>query len=63
MFPFWFFGGVQVWRYRQKSKAFIEQVSPGGLERLRRGESLLPGVSFPGEESQGTDELDDDDGS
>lgn len=52
MFPFWFFGGVQVWRYRQKSKAFIERVSPGGLERLRYGETLLPGMSLPGEGGQ-----------
>ena len=45
MFVFWFFGGVQVWRYRQKSKFFLEQRSPGSLDRLREGETLLPGIS------------------
>ena len=45
MFVFWFFGGVQVWRYRQKSKFFLEQRSPGSLDRLRDGETLLPGIS------------------
>jgi len=45
MFFFWFFGAIQVWRYRQKSKAFVERVSPGGLDRLRGGETLLPGIS------------------
>src|SRR5690606_375816 len=45
MFVFWFFGGIQVWRYRQKSKHFLEQASPGSLDRLRHGETLLPGIS------------------
>lgn len=45
MFLFWFFGAIQVWRYRQKSKAFVERISPGGLDRLRGGETLLPGMS------------------
>lgn len=44
MFFFWFFGAMQVWRYRQKSKVFLEGV-PGSLERLRGGETLLPGIS------------------
>ncbi|MDO5504608.1 MAG: MFS transporter [Actinomycetia bacterium] len=45
MFVFWFFGAIQVWRYRQKSKHYLEELSPGSLERLRHGEALLPGVS------------------
>ena len=44
MFVFWFFGGLQVWRYRRKSKVFLERV-PGSIERLRGGETLLPGIS------------------
>ena len=44
MFFFWLFGAVQVWRYRQKSKVFLERV-PGSIERLRGGETLLPGIS------------------
>lgn len=45
MFFFWLFGGIQVWRYRRKSRVFIEQVAPGSLDRLKHGEALLPGIS------------------
>lgn len=45
MFFFWLFGGIQVWRYRHKTRIFIEGVAPGSVERLRGGESLLPGIS------------------
>jgi MFS family permease len=46
MFFFWLFGALQVWRWRRKSKVFLEGVSPGSLERLRHGETLLPGISL-----------------
>jgi MFS family permease len=46
MFFFWLFGALQVWRWRRKSKIFLEGVSPGSLERLRHGETLLPGISL-----------------
>lgn len=45
MFVFWFFGAVQVWRYRRKSQHYLEQASPGSLARLKHGETLLPGIS------------------
>ena len=44
MFFFWLFGGLQVWRWRQKSRTFLAGV-PGSLERLQGGETLLPGIS------------------
>lgn len=45
MFFFWLFGAIQVWRYRQKSRLFVEEVAPGSLDRLKHGEALLPGIS------------------
>ena len=46
MFFFWLFGALQVWRWRRKSKVYLEGVSPGSLDRLRHGETLLPGISL-----------------
>jgi MFS family permease len=45
MFAFWVFGALQVWRWRQRSKTFLEGRRPGSLDRLRHGETLLPGIS------------------
>ncbi len=44
-FLFWGVGVVQLVRYRRKSLAMIEEVHPAALEALRRGDTLLPGIS------------------
>ncbi len=44
-FLLWGFGGIQVWRYRHKAIDHVEEVAPGSVQRLRSGESLLPGIS------------------
>ena len=43
-FVFWALGAVQVWRYRRKGLAHID-AHPGAMAALRRGETLLPGLS------------------
>lgn len=43
-FLFWALGAVQVWRYRRKGLAHID-AHPGAMAALRRGETLLPGLS------------------
>lgn len=43
-FPFWALGAAQLLRYRRKSLAHID-THPGALDALRRGETLLPGLS------------------
>ena len=44
-FLFWGLGVVQLVRYRRKSLRHIEEVHPQALDALRRGETLLPGIS------------------
>jgi hypothetical protein len=44
-FVFWGLGIVQLVRYRRKSLRHIEEVAPEALEALRRGDTLLPGIS------------------
>ena len=44
-FLFWGIGVVQLVRYRRKSLRHIEEVAPEALEALRRGDTLLPGIS------------------
>ena len=44
-FLFWGLGVVQLVRYRRKSLRHIEEVAPEALEALRRGDTLLPGIS------------------
>jgi MFS family permease len=44
-FVFWGVGIVQLVRYRRKSLRHIEEVSPGALDALRGGDTLLPGIS------------------
>ncbi len=44
-FVFWGIGVVQLVRYRRKSLAHLEEVGPAALEALRRGDTLLPGIS------------------
>ncbi len=44
-FLFWGFGGVQVWRHRQRTLGHLQRTNPEALEALRRGESMLPGIS------------------
>jgi sugar phosphate permease len=43
-FVFWGLGIVQLVRYRRRGLAHIDE-HPGALEALRRGETLLPGLS------------------
>ncbi len=43
-FVFWALGAFQVWRYRRKGLAHID-AHPGAMAALRRGETLLPGLS------------------
>ncbi|PRY57991.1 nitrate/nitrite transporter NarK [Knoellia remsis] len=43
-FLLWGFGSVQIWRYRHKGLAFVDQ-HPGALDALRGGDVLLPGIS------------------
>ncbi len=43
-FLLWALGAVQLVRYRRKGIGFVEE-HPGALEALRRGETLLPGIS------------------
>lgn len=43
-FLFWALGAFQVWRYRRKGLAHID-AHPGAMAALRRGETLLPGLS------------------
>lgn len=47
-FVFWGLGIVQLVRYRRKGLAHIDE-HPGALDALRRGETLLPGLSRDGE--------------
>lgn len=44
-FAFWGIGLVQLVRYRRKSLRHIEEVHPAALDALRRGDTLLPGIS------------------
>ena len=44
-FVFWGIGLVQLVRYRRKSLRHIEEVHPAALDALRRGDTLLPGIS------------------
>ena len=44
-FLFWGLGVVQLVRYRRKSLRHIEDVAPEALAALRRGDTLLPGIS------------------
>ncbi|MBT9255024.1 MFS transporter [Phycicoccus sp. MAQZ13P-2] len=44
-FLFWGLGAVQLVRYRRRSLRHIEEVNPVALDRLREGETLLPGIS------------------
>jgi MFS family permease len=44
-FLFWGLGVVQLVRYRRKSLAHVEAAHPEALDALRRGETLLPGIS------------------
>lgn len=44
-FLFWGLGIVQLVRYRRKSLEYVEGVDPAALEALRRGDTLLPGIS------------------
>lgn len=44
-FLFWGVGVVQLVRYRRKSLRYVEDVDPAALEALRRGDTLLPGIS------------------
>ncbi len=44
-FLFWGFGGVQVWRHRHLTLSHLQRTNPEALEALRRGESMLPGIS------------------
>lgn len=44
-FLFWGLGIVQLVRYRRKSLRYVEDVDPAALEALRRGDTLLPGIS------------------
>ncbi len=44
-FAFWGVGLVQLVRYRRKSLRHIEEVHPAALDALRRGDTLLPGIS------------------
>jgi MFS family permease len=46
-FPFWALGAVQIWRYRRKALALLEEHHPDALRALRDGESALPGISAP----------------
>lgn len=44
-FLFWGLGAVQLVRYRRKSLDHVEAAHPEALDALRRGETLLPGIS------------------
>ncbi|HMM96610.1 MFS transporter [Phycicoccus sp.] len=44
-FVFWGLGAVQLVRYRRKGLAHVEAAHPEALDALRRGETLLPGIS------------------
>jgi hypothetical protein len=44
-FVFWGIGIVQLVRYRRKSLRHIEAVNPDAIDALRRGDTLLPGIS------------------
>jgi len=48
-FLMWLVGGVQIWRYRRKSLDLIDHI-PGAMDALRRGETILPGLSRDPEE-------------
>ncbi|MBM6403218.1 MFS transporter [Phycicoccus sp. CSK15P-2] len=44
-FLFWGLGAVQLVRYRRKGLAHIAAADPAALDALRRGDTLLPGIS------------------
>ncbi|MBM6402196.1 MFS transporter [Phycicoccus sonneratiae] len=44
-FLFWGLGAVQLVRYRRKGLGYVEAAHPEALDALRRGETLLPGIS------------------
>lgn len=43
-FLMWVVGGVQIWRYRRRGLELIAG-TPGALDAIRRGETVLPGLS------------------
>lgn len=46
-FLFWGLGALQVWRYRRKTLGHLRRTNPDALDALRRGDSVLPGISRP----------------
>ena len=44
-FLFWGLGAVQLVRYRRKGLEYVDGAHPEALDALRRGETLLPGIS------------------
>jgi MFS family permease len=43
-FLMWAFGAFEIWRYRRRGLHLIDE-TPGAMDAIRRGESVLPGLS------------------
>ncbi len=43
-FLMWGVGALEIWRYRRRGRDLIDE-TPGAMDAIRRGESVLPGLS------------------